>query len=159
MFQNELKFMEKFDTIAIAPHYNEVHTSQIFAHQGTINSEKNVTDIMDQYCIFHGADLNGRIKAARKRLGVRKSPPVIISEALDLVAFQVPVAYYKEPMWILDLEFEIHPMSTKNCEIHFKTDLKFEIPLSEEALKARKNKTSLLLYEFKYAINRKRLQV
>lgn len=151
---NEIHVLKNFKTFAIAPFYNEVYSSQIHTYSGTFDSRKTIKELMDHYCIHFGADFNGRLKAARKILNIKKNPPVIISEELEINAFQLPLVDYLEPLWVTDLEFDTHPIDQQHSEIEFKNGTKFLVRLSEDKIIKKRHQAIVLLSETKYINSR-----
>jgi hypothetical protein len=62
-----------------------------------------------------------------------------------LVAFQVPVKYYKEPVWIWDPCVQIEEIDNKNSKIHLLNMPPIIVPLSKKAIIQRKNQALCLL--------------
>lgn len=148
----EMKILQEHASISLAPHYDGVHSSIIYTHQGSFYSKETVDTILAHYCLTYGSTKDGRLQASRYYLGFVKNPPILISGGKGIAAFQVPSPDYKDVMWILDLDFKINRLGPSLCEIVFNNQLKFKIQLSEKALRARKAKVLELLHEFRKKI-------
>lgn len=148
---NEIDVFKRFNAFAIAPFYNGFYSSQIWTYRsGTYYSTKTVNQLMDYICIHFGADLDGRLKAARQKLNIKKNPPIIVSEELGIVGCQLPYMKYNEPMWVFDLDFKINPVRKHHSEIEFINNQIFSIKLSADKVRKRKQLAFTLLGETKY---------
>lgn len=147
----EIDVMKWCEVYAITPFYNEVYSSKIFTYgHGNFPSIKNIYRLMDEICIYFGADLNGRLKSARKILRKRKNPPIMISEERGIVACQFPYKDYKEPLWVLDMDFKVIPVDSNHSYIVFRNNERFLIALSSEKVWERRRLALALLSETKY---------
>ncbi len=70
--------MKKFEvliterTAAIYPSYDGVHQSKVVDCSGKVTySKKSVKEVLEESCIVHGSDYNGRIRAVRQSVVVR----------------------------------------------------------------------------------------
>lgn len=148
---SEIDVMKNFNVFAIAPFYNEVHSSQILTYDyGNYASVKNVYQLLDDICIYFGSDLNGRLKSARRILRIRKNPPLVISEEREIVAMQLPCAGFREPLWAIDMGFDVKPVDKNHCYVIFRNHERFLIRLSAEKVWERRRLALALLYETKY---------
>lgn len=152
---NEIDIIKNLRAYAIAPIYNEVYSSKICTYQGNYDSTKTVNQLMDYLCIYFGADLQGRMNAARKILNITKNPPVIISEELEMVGLQLPLVNFRQRLWGLDLDFKINPIDKRTCKIIFKNDDNFHINLSADKVWKKKQLALTLLYQTKYINSRR----
>ncbi|QBK27040.1 hypothetical protein DKZ56_15180 [Ureibacillus thermophilus] len=148
---NEIDVMKNFHVYAIAPFYNEVYSSQILTYDyGKFSLSKDVYHLLDDICIYFGADLNGRLKSARRTLKIRKNPPIIISEEKAMVACQLPYVGHLEPLWVMDLNFDVEPVDKNHCYVVFRNKERFFIKLSLDKVWERRRLALALLSETKY---------
>lgn len=153
---NEMDIMKNFNVYAIMPFYNELHSSKILTYdKGIFVSTKTVQQLLDEVCICFGADLNGRMKSARRILKKRKNPPIVISEEREMAACQLPMEGYHEPLWAIDLEFKVERVDKNSCHVVFRNHDRFLVGLSEEKVWERRRLAMALLYETKYLSGRK----
>ncbi|KGR76419.1 competence protein ComK [Ureibacillus manganicus] len=149
-----LKLLHEYGISCVAPHYNGVHSSIVNTHQGSLNLVKTVSEAMNQICLYFGSDLEGRKKASRLQYKLRKNPPIIISDALYMVAFQLPSMLKNEYVWIFDLNYKIEEnREKKNCKLIFDNGFEIEIPLSRESINTYRNRAIHLLYEVTSNVN------
>lgn len=154
---SDVDILTFFDPIALVPKYKDEYLTEMWTYQGIYPSKLRTTKLIDEFCIRYGADLKGRENAARKCLGIKKRPPIIISHEYELAAIQAPMPHYRDPIWIIDLDFDCQPVEPKLCKLLFKNNLALTVALSEETLKNKKAQALQLLYEIKYCQKRRRL--
>lgn len=126
--------------IAIGPYYDGENSSMIYTHHGHFCCKETVEQLLEWCCLLYAASFEGRLNASRERLGIRKNPPILVSESLGIVAFQVPSPDNLGTIWIFDLDYEIKSQDSSHCELIFQDDLTFLIALSEKAVGWRKGK-------------------
>ena len=149
-----LKLLHEHGISCIAPYYNGVHSSIVNTHQGSLNLVKTVSEAMNQICLYFGSDLEGRKKASRVQYKLRKNPPIIISDGIYMVAFQLPSMLKNEYVWIFDFNYKIEEnREKKKCKLIFDNGYEIEIPRSRKSIETYRNRAIHLLYEVTRNVN------
>lgn len=138
-FEEEIQFLTSGNVIAVTPHHDGTHLSIIHTHQGILHSKGTEEDIINRYCNEYGSSLEGRRQGSRKLLDIKKRPPVIISERLQLVAMQLPAYNTIGTVYILDLKFTIQPHLSYS-ELIFTNGFKLKVGLKKSAVNDHKAK-------------------
>lgn len=144
--ENIVNLLKNKQIISIAPHYDGTHSSIVLTHQGSLYRREYVEDLMEQLCRYFGSTLEGRKNATRHKLNVRKNPPIIISEILQVGAFEIP-NIDNEPMWIFDLQYKIKELKN-GSQLLYDGQLPIYTSLSENVVNNRKRNVIHMLHEF-----------
>lgn len=150
-----LKSLLKKDIRAIQPHYDGVHSTIVYTNQGNIKLVETAYEVMDQICLCFGSDLQGRLNGTRKKFGYKKQPPVLVSEAMRLVALQLPSGYTDETMWIFEPNFEIQEETGQlsgqsKSKVILDDNLSFDIALSRSSIEEKRTRAIDVLFSITY---------
>lgn len=140
------KLLKSRSVIAVAPRYDGTHSSIVYTHLGSLYKEEAVDDIMDNLCRYFGSTLEGRKKATRHKLSVRKNPSILLSEILQACAFEIPHVN-QESIWIIDLNYQVEELE-RGCVLIFNDHVRIVTTLSVNVVNNRRQKTIQMLHEF-----------
>lgn len=62
---------------------------------------KNIRSILENNCLLHGSNMEGRLKSAKKILNIKYKVPLIISEAENIILLQIDCLRNKECLFIV----------------------------------------------------------
>lgn len=132
--------------IAVAPHYDGIHSSIVYTHQGSLYKREFADEVIDDLCRYFGSTLDGRKNATRHKLNLRKNPPLLLSEILQACAFEIPDKN-QELIWIIDLNYEIEQVKN-GCELIFGDHVRIYTSLSVNSVNNRRQKAIQMVHEF-----------
>lgn len=144
------KLVLEKNALVISPHYNGIHSSIVYTHQGSISLEETVNEAMNQICTKFGSTLQGRIDATRNALRVRKKPPIIVSSDFRIVAIPYPSHIPGEDLWVLTENFKIVENGESSCKIILDDQLSLDIPRTRESVEKQRIRAIQVLHEFTY---------
>lgn len=143
-----LKLLNEHGIKFVAPQYTGDHSSNVNTQQGSLNLVKTVSEVMNKLCLYFGSDLQGRINGTRQQYDFKKCPPIIISEVLKIVAFQLPSMLKKEYIWIFDLNYKIEEnREKKQCKLKFDNGYEIEVPLTRQSIDKQRDRAIHILYK------------
>lgn len=150
MIEKVIEQVLQKNALIISPHYNGIHSSIVYTRrQGSISLMETANDVMDRVCEFLGADLQGRIKAARNILGIRKKPPIFLNFGkTNGVAIPYPTHIRGEDLWVLTENFKVVENGESSCKIIFDEQLSIEIPRKKKSVENQRLRGIQVLHTF-----------
>ena len=141
--EKEIKFLTSGYCLVVTPHHDGTHLSMLHTNRGSLKSLKTEDQVMNEFCLNYGSNLEGRREGARQLLNIKKRPPIIISERFQLIAMQLPAYDTIGIVYIFDLNFTINPQQHYS-ELVFENGLRIKVKARECAILRHKAKAYLL---------------
>ena len=107
----------------------------------------SVEELLNYYCMIHGSDLRGRLRAVRTKLGIRKYPPILVSPTT--AAIQMPSACQKGMVWIFDFDFLVKSRGQTESIVIIKDYIELPVRWSKRTIRLKRAQAMEVLMSFR----------
>ena len=84
----------------------------------TLSAAEKPLELLNQRCLKHGSDINGRIASFRSLLGIKQKAAVLISEINDEIWFPTLSMKQKDCVWIrYDALMSVKAEKPNECDV------------------------------------------
>lgn len=75
--------------------------TEVYEKEHIFHVNKNITQVMDDSCLFFGSSLDGRKKGTERLIGITYKAPIVVEESHELIFFPTcSERYHKDISWI-----------------------------------------------------------
>lgn len=109
-----------YDLISLEYDEQRQQTLLYFETGKILKSNKEPWEILNDFCVYHGSTLKGRMESAKSVLAIIQKPPVLVCLYMNCIFF--PTHSYKsnDCIWIQSrFVKKVQPLTSSSCELVF----------------------------------------